>query len=435
MLASGDAMGSLRARKGIPILVVALAAALGVVAGLAPGLVDRRESGASTSLPLAVKQRASAIDAGLEVRAIEASFSGTSTYVRLEVRGQGIGQRAPVPLAWEGPFGAALWAPERRDPQDAFAAFPQPDGTVVVRLGPLDAPPGYDGVVDLTFSRWLLPDGRTVEGEWTLALQGPRPDELPEALAFELLRQVETEEDPYVGLVAVRSRAETLLVLAPVADASIVQPPTVVSGGERLAPLRFELLPDLREKPDPYIRSSRRFLATYPPTPLGSEIVAEGVVVAVPLAEDSMVLRVDLGAALASAGPGQRDFSIPPELVPVGDKRKIVRGIVTDRPDGMVQVGIELRGAWDPTIAPPRVYDDAGREVELAGVQVFSSKDAAGNVSAGTTVISVFADSREEVGSLTFVLGPESEVVTLPPVPLRILLTGSVVSADAEGER
>ena len=204
---------------------------------------------------------------------------------------------------------------------------------------------------------------------------------------------------------------------------------------ERLEPLRFELLPDLREKPDPSIRSSRRFLVTYPPTELGSELTVEEAVVAVPLAEDSMVLRVDLGAALASADPGERDFSIPPELVPVGDNRRIVRGIVTDRPDGKVEVGIELRGAWDPTIAPPRVYDDAGREVELAGVQLFSSKDADGNVSAGTTVISVFADSREEVGPLTFVLGPESEVLTLPPVPLRLVLAGSALSADAEGER
>lgn len=414
------------------VVLIVLFTAVGLVAGLILGLVQRGDSGASTAMPFAIEQSTSARDSGLEVRAIEASFSGTSTYVRLEVRGEEFDGRAPVPLAWEGPFGAALWAPDRRDPQEAFAAFPEPDGTLVVRFGPLDVPPGYDGVVALTFSRWLLPDGRTVDGEWTLALQGPAPEELGEALTFEFLREVQAAEDSYVRLFAVRSRAETLVVLAPVVEASIVRPPTLISGGESLEPLRFELLPDVTDKPDPYVRSSRRFLVTYPPTELGSEVTAEGLVVAVPFAEGSMVLRVDLGTALSQAGPGERDFSIPPEVVAVGDKRKVVRGVVTERPDGRVQVGIELQGAWDPTVAPPRVYDDSGRELELAGVQVFSSKDGDGSVSAGSTIITVFVGSREEVGSLTFVLGPESEVVTLSPVRLGVELTSSLDTGEGD---
>jgi len=220
------------------ILIITAGGAIGLSMFLGGSWLARSSSDGLLR-PLQTAQDASATDAGITIKLIGATFSGTGTWVQFvatvedDARFPGV---TTVTVPAEGLVDAGLTP---IDAGDGVLLQPRGGGPVILRFAPLV--PGVSPLVRIRSVDLAFKDGGTlrVNGDWTLPLVVS--GSLHEALRIERLvaRNASSVAEGGISvrlLSAVRSSSETLVTVEVVAEEPVVMlaEPVLVVGSDRL---------------------------------------------------------------------------------------------------------------------------------------------------------------------------------------------------------
>lgn len=347
-----------------------------------------------------IAQDTSAVDQGIEIRALGASYSGTETLLRFRLTVDGDNPslrdiaandtiRRVVLSGYEGPFA-----------DGPMTSTVNHFGELLVHLPSLQsAIPGYDGSLTLSVTDLLVHfDSRTatLPGQWRLDLAGPEPTKLAEQLRVERLVSPGVELPAGSASVeAIRSRSTTeVTIVLPAETTMLTQPIITLRDGEQLAPVSFSVSEDT---------VTTAFVTTPFETPFVLQFGAIGAV------EPGAIAPIVFSLASMPSGSGsQSEFDIPAGAVLSGPDDLVVRGERGDY-DGREWAGLVLRGNWHPDNHQPVATDASGAALALAHVHVGYTKDVNGTVQEGTTAIAFFIDNHD-LSRVTLTLGPRSMV-------------------------
>lgn len=148
----------------------------------------------------------------------------------------------------------------------------------------------------------------------------------------------------------------------------------------------------------------------FPSTPFGTPITIDLGSLALRQESSGPALKLAIGEALSRAN-GSEAFAISPADMLDGPRDLVLSGEIGQY-SGRAWVGVVLNGNWEPANGEPQVFDQDGKQLQLAHVQVGYTKDASGTVQPGTTNIAAFVDDPSKLKTMTILLGKPSRLET-----------------------
>lgn len=383
-------------------LVVGAAGAVVLTIGaVAIALAGRDGHPAGGTLPeLDVKQTGSATDQGISVSVTRAHFSGTATFVELQVQAEDIDPSGAVRAIIEpGDFrldGAAV--------EFGLGGFSAPLASPgVVRLPPVSF--RGEGTLQIQ-SVTLLAANETppkpITGEWSIRLDVP--GDLASRLRVEHLGGQRVEASGVAVSVegAVRSTSETLVTARFDSEQEVAQvgEPSMIVGGELL----YGGLISRRE-------SGRLLTYSFPPTAFGSAVQVSFGPFERALGRTSGSVEIDLAAAMARAGLsgafeeeapitdadvlGRDGVELVPTLLTFG---RVISSSVLG--DNVPFINITFDGTFPPAGDGEQSYfavTKSGKSLKPASTVIGYSKDLAGVVCCPRTEFGFFYDSLSDL--------------------------------------
>lgn len=387
------------------LLVAAASVTLLAIGAVAIALAGHDDHTAGGTLPeLDVKQSGSATDQGITVSVTRAHFSGTATFVELEVRAED-----------DDPSGPGRAVRAIIDPSDlrldeaavesGLGGFSAPLASPgVVRLPPLSL--RGEGALQIRSVTLLAADEtppRAVTGEWSITLEVP--GDLASRLRVEHLGGGRIESGGVVISVegAVRSTSETLLTVRVDSEDPVAQvgQPSLITGGELL----YGGLISRQE--------DRRLLTySFPPTKFGSAVQVSFGPFERALGRTSGSVEIDLAAAMARADLSGADGQEAPiaaadvvrregvELTPTLLTFTRVISSSGGKDSVLPAVRLTFDGAFPPVGGGEESYSavtTSGKALRSGGSGVGYSKDLAGVVCCPRTEMWFFYDSPDDL--------------------------------------
>lgn len=348
-----------------------------------------------------IGQSGSVTDQGVTIEALGASYSGTETLLRLRLT---VEDEAMV-REGAGASGAVrsvvVSGPRYSGPFDGSAATSTMNGLgeLMVHLPPLQPGDDYDGRYELRISELGVQFDlarATLPGDWTLQLAGPAPSDIADRLRIETFHAsnlgIDGGEATITGL---RSTSETQVSIALPDGRMTLTRPLLEVDGEGYAARSFNVEDGVAT-------------ASFAATPFGKPVVVRLGAIAAATEGESTTFVLALDALREHAGDAET-FPIPDGMILDGPAEYLVegqQGAYMDRK----WFGFVVKGNWHPENGEPIITDANGRELDLAHVGVGYEKDANGTVREGTTEIGFFVDGNRDLGHVTIVLGPSSQV-------------------------
>jgi hypothetical protein len=366
--------------------------AVGILsAGLAGGVLlvsafDNDEQGGQTSAPV-VPQHAIASDAGITLMVVAAEFSGTASFLEVDVALDGtLGevQRVRIPTAALAPGGLR--------PIEAQAGIVIPVGEpAILRLAPLT--PGEQPRLETSAVDLLRPDmtWKRITGSWTLQLDLGGP-------AAEVLR------------------LDQMTPGAAIADAGVEVRPVsaVISTTETLVTLEIDGPPGINDLMLPTIVGSS-------PPVHGARVTWDGTLATFtfPPVDPGQSLIVDLGELIVSGAPvdaGYVDIDIDGAMTRQGAKGEFAEWLLLDPGDlsiaegaefqpyqaQFVKTSVDIDGSNAINISVTGSYDDPanstltladGTVLRIRGSGTDYPLDPSSNITTGSTYLTfVFED-------------------------------------------
>ncbi|PWB45255.1 MAG: hypothetical protein C3F10_08695 [Dehalococcoidia bacterium] len=387
------------------LLVAVASVTLLAIGAVAIALAGRDGQPAGGTLPeLDVKQSGSATDQGITVSLTRAHFSGTATFVELEVRAED-----------NDPSGTGSAVRAIIDPSDlrldeaavesGFGGFSAPLASPgVVRLPPLLL--RGEGTLQIQSVTLLAADEtppRAVTGEWSIRLEVP--GDLASRLRVEHLGGGRIESGG-VGISvegAVRSTSETLLTVRIDSDDPVAQvgQPSMVAAGETL----YGGLISRRE-------DGQLLTYSFPPTKFGSMVQVSFGPLERALERTSGSVEIDLAAAMARAGLSGADGQETPlaaadvvrregvELTPTLLTFTRVISSSGGKDSVLPAIRLTFDGAFPPAGGGEESYSAVtalGKALRSGGSGVGYSKDLTGVVCCPRTEMWFFYDSLNDL--------------------------------------
>lgn len=385
-------------------LVATIADGVGAGAVIRSGDQPEPSSRVLQELP----QAATAEARGVSLQAIGAAFSGTETIIRLKVTvtdrsqvsgaagGQEVGDIQPD----RDGFDPAGWAGYTLQAETTRA------GELLVKLPAMVPDAKYNGAVTVRFVALTLHLARgdvRLPGSWNLVLDGPAPADLAATVRIEKLQSASLGVGSQaIAVTGLRSTSETTLTVALPKTLLVVGQPVLKADSGPVAALSVAKDGDLVE-------------LTFPPTPFGKSVTLDLGPVAVPDRAGAERFTVAMSAALARAGDVAPDgtFAVAAADVTAGRADHVLAGQKGSYV-GRDWVGIRVLGTYHTESGVPTFFDQDGKQLDVAHVQVGYSKDAEGNVLPGVTDIAAFVGDPAKLTSLTMILGARSTVAQGP---------------------
>jgi hypothetical protein len=275
----------------VAVVVVGVLAIVAAVAGLAP----RGDSPTGGAFPvLDVRQSGSATDNGLVIVATRAGFSGTATFIELQVQ-PATGEGTAGDAAVRAIIDPAQMSLDGTSADHGPGGFNEPLGSPgIVRLPTVSL--RGEAALRVSSVTLLASDGsppKSVTGKWIIPLD--LPGDLASRLRVEHLRGQSAESAGIAVSIqgAVRSTSETLLTVRIEANDAVghVGQPSMTAGGRLL----WGGLLASRE-------GGRLLTFTFPPTPFGSAVEVSFGPFERAQDRTSGTVEIDLAAPMSRAG-------------------------------------------------------------------------------------------------------------------------------------
>jgi hypothetical protein len=383
------------------LLVAATSVTLVAIGAVAIALAGRDGQPAGGTLPeLDVKQNGRATDQGITVSVTRAHFSGTATFVELQVQAEDNDPSGAVRAIIEpGDFRL-----DRAAVEFGLSGFSAPLASPgVVRLPPVSF--RGEGTLQIQSVTLLAADEtppRAVAGEWSITLEVP--GDLASRLRVEHLGGQRVEASGVAVSVegAVRSTSETLVTVRFDSEQEVAQvgEPSMIAGGELL----YGGLISRRE-------GGRLLTYSFPPTAFGSAVQISFGPFERALGRTSGSVEIDLAAAMARADLTGVDGQEAPitaadvlgrdgvELVPtLLTFRRVISSSVLG--DNVPFINITFDGTFPPAGGGEQSYfavTKSGKSLKPASAVIGYSKDLAGVVCCPRTEFGFFYDSMDDL--------------------------------------
>lgn len=352
-----------------------------------------------------VEQSASAVDQGIRITALGATFSGTATFVELKIDVVDPSGSGGVPAGVE--VARLVPAPDGFQPTwfagHVLSAHVTRDGTVVARLPALA---GESAPNPLTLRIVALhgqsPAGMVrVTGDWPLTLA--LPADLGASLRVEELR---AEQVVVAGIElrvdGVRSTTETLINVATSEEILLLGQP-VVRDSQDAHPAR-EIAP-----------TAQGLALNFAPTRFGDPLVLALGPVGLRDGPGATAFKIDLGRALSRPRAVDGTFAVEASDIVSGDSALVLSG-----DSGTDYIGpwvsVLFRGNWQSSDVA--IYDEDGIPMRRGRFITQFAKNEGGQVIPGKTEIAVRVSDLDKAGVVTFVLGRATGIADAPELGL-----------------
>lgn len=395
-------MNMFRTRRAqILAVVLALSITGGTVAASSNWLAGEH----STAGARPVAQSAVAADAGVTVRALDATFSGSETMLRVSLEGEPLNGLSLLTFDTQGQSVAL----------DGFQSGPVRvagfTATELLIQLPVVEQSASKAVVLLHGIRGRSSEGDvTLSGTWSLPLSLP-PD-LGKLLRTESLgTRIASAAGIDIPIKVDRSTSRTLLTYTLPAGAVELAPPRLTDESAHsaaLAPL------------DAWPSGNGSRVVSFPTTAFGHQVRVE-------MGPFAIGTDAPAAATVALSGPPPLDKlerngpRVPASSFSTLDgDSALVRGAAFGRRgDGTAYVAVTLTGNWpdDPTIDASgaralswRLFDANGSQLAPAFSEENFTKSDTGKVSYGETTLAGTIDSSTRIGAITVLLTREAEI-------------------------
>lgn len=384
-------------------LVLALSVATGTAAASTGFLTGEHQPAGARPVP----QSAVASDSGVTVRALDATFSGTETMLRVSIDG------SPI----EGLSILSFDTGEANVVLSGFGSGPvRTSGLDVSQLVlqlPVVSLSDRAPTVLLRVLRGRSSSGETrVEGAWSLRLI--LPSDLGALLRVEDLGAKTVSADGIVLRISVRrSTSRTVVSYGLPADSVELAPPRMFDESTPQA-LGLEPL-------DAWAQTDGSRVVTFPATNFDHAVRIDlGPFATGKESPAAITVAVGNPPARSEMQPNGPRISASTVKVLDGDSALVEAAEFGLGSDGTTWVGLTLRGNWpDAPVSTPsgrqlswRLFDKAGHELVPAFSEQNYTKDGAGAVSYGVTTIAGLYKDASDVTTISALLTRESEIRT-----------------------
>jgi hypothetical protein len=397
--------------KTRPALILLSVTVAGLMLGGAAAAISIAVRSPDVQRHEGLPQEAAAQDAGFEIRALDAVFSGTETTVRLRVSGPH-DEKARLFIR---PGDADIVGFSRNE--ILGSSWDPPELTLV--LPPID-PQGVPAVTFHTLNFQSAEGGSEVRGDWRLPLD--LPGDLEQVLRIELLAGGILDLGIATApLTAIRSTTRTVVTFELPAGIDLLSPP-----GLSLGKGSFQL-PLLLEQKGSQVRAS------YEATAFGERVVLGAGAFTIRSGESRIIQLAldppDLERAEAAAGTGHSAAASLDATVLTGDSL-LVKGVALGTyaaPDRRSWVAVTFAGNWGADMqfvdgrqrASWRLFSADGMELTPTSVDDNFTKDSSGRVGSGTTVVRWEYKFLDQLRNVTLVSGGELQIIRdIPPTTL-----------------